>query len=108
RVSVVRGDIRDQSQLEHILQEHSVVTLFHLAAQAIVSVANVNPAATLDVNIAGTIAMLEACRRSPSVKQIIVSSSDKAYGDVGEQPYTEDMPLFGKHPYDVSKACADM
>ena len=108
RVKIVHGDIRDQTLLESILREHSVVTLFHLAAQAIVGVANVNPAATLDTNIAGTTAMLEACRRSPGVKQIIAASSDKAYGDAGEQAYDEDMPLRGKHPYDVSKACADM
>jgi CDP-glucose 4,6-dehydratase len=108
RVTMVHGDIRDQAQLEYILREHSVATLFHLAAQAIVGVANVNPAATLDTNIAGTTTLLEACRRSPGVKQIIVASSDKAYGDAGEQAYDEDMPLRGKHPYDVSKACADM
>jgi CDP-glucose 4,6-dehydratase len=108
RVTMVHGDIRDQAQLEYILREHSVATLFHLAAQAIVGVANVNPAATLDTNIAGTTTLLEACRRSPGVKQIIVASSDKAYGDAGERAYDEDMPLRGKHPYDVSKACADM
>ena len=108
RVRIVRGDIRNQALLESILQEHSIATLFHFAAQAIVGVANTNPSATLDINIAGTIALLEACRRSPDVKQIIVASSDKAYGDAGEQAYREDMPLRGKHPYDVSKACSDM
>ena len=108
RVRIVRGDIRDQAQLESILHEHSIATLFHCAAQAIVGIANADPAATLDINIGGTIALLEACRRSPDVKQVIVASSDKAYGDAGEQPYTEDMPLRGKHPYDVSKACSDM
>jgi CDP-glucose 4,6-dehydratase len=107
-VTIVRGDIRNQEQLESILREHSIATLFHLAAQAIVGVANANPVATLDININGTIAVLEACRHSPSVKQIIVASSDKAYGDAGEQAYREDMPLHGRHPYDVSKACADM
>ena len=108
KVTMIRGDIRDQAQLENILREHSIATLFHLAAQAIVGVANADPAATLDTNIAGTIALLEACRRSPGVKEIIVASSDKAYGDAGEQAYTEDMPLRGSHPYDVSKACSDM
>ena len=108
KVTIVRGDIRDQAQLEGILREHSIATLFHLAAQAIVGVANADPAATLDTNITGTIALLEACRQSPSVKEIIVASSDKAYGDAGERAYTEDMPLRGSHPYDVSKACSDM
>jgi CDP-glucose 4,6-dehydratase len=108
RIKIVPGDIRDQALLENILREHSIVTLFHLAAQAIVGVANVNPVATLNINIAGTTALLEACRRSAGVKQIIAASSDKAYGDAGEQAYDEDMPLRGRHPYDVSKACADM
>ena len=108
KVRIVYGDIRDEAQLESILKGHSITTLFHLAAQAIVGVANANPTATLDVNINGTISLLEACRNSPSVKQIIVASSDKAYGDAGEQAYKEDMPLRGKHPYDVSKACSDM
>ena len=108
QVKVVRGDIRDQAYLERVLKENSIATLFHLAAQAIVSKANANPAITLDINISGTIALLEACRRNAGVQQVIVASSDKAYGDAGERPYTEDMPLLGKHPYDVSKACADM
>jgi CDP-glucose 4,6-dehydratase len=108
RINIVRGDIRDQAQLEKILQQYSIATLIHLAAQAIVSVANANPAATLENNIVGTINLLEACRRNPNVMQIIVASSDKAYGDAGEQAYVEDMPLRGKHPYDVSKACSDM
>ena len=108
RVTVVYSDIRDRPLLENILQEHSVVTLFHLAAQAIVGAANANPVLTLEINIGGTTAVLEACRRCPGVKEIIVASSDKAYGDAGEQAYDEDMPLRGKHPYDVSKACADM
>jgi CDP-glucose 4,6-dehydratase len=52
--------------------------------------------------------MLEACRRSPKVKQIVVASSDKAYGDQEALPYDEDTPLQGQHPYDVSKSCADL
>ena len=52
--------------------------------------------------------MLEACRRSPVVKQIVVASSDKAYGVNKNLPYSEDSPLKGTHPYDVSKSCADL
>jgi CDP-glucose 4,6-dehydratase len=80
----------------------------HLAAQSIVSVANRNPLATLESNIRGTWTVLEAARRSPRVKQIVVASSDKAYGDNPKLPYTEDMPLRGRHPYDVSKSCSDL
>ncbi len=108
RVKTVRGDVRDQHLLERILGEYEINTVFHLAAQAIVPIANRNLISTLDTNIRGTWALLEGCRRSPEVKQIVVASSDKAYGDVSRLPYTEDMPLNPMNPYDVSKACADM
>jgi CDP-glucose 4,6-dehydratase len=108
RVRVVRGDVRDQETLERALGEYEVVTVLHLAAQAIVGVANRNPVSTLDTNIRGTWAVLEACRRSPLVKQVVVASSDKAYGDQTVLPYTEETPVLGRHPYDVSKSCADL
>jgi CDP-glucose 4,6-dehydratase len=108
RVKTVRGDVRDQELVERILGEYEIVSAFHLAAQTTVGVANRNPVSTLDVNIRGTWALLEACRRSPKVKQIVMASSDKAYGDQDKLPYTEDMPLKGQHPYDVSKSCADL
>ena len=107
-VAQVRGDIRDQELLERIVGEFEVCTVFHLAAQTIVGIANANAVSTLDSNIRGTWALLEAARRSPLLKQIVVASSDKAYGYQPRLPYTEDMPLLAVHPYDVSKACADM
>ena len=108
QVKVVRGDVRDQSLLERILGEYEIDTVLHLAAQTIVGIANRNPVSTLETNIAGTWSLLEACRRSPLVKQIVVASSDKAYGDHEELPYSEASPLQGRHPYDVSKSCADL
>ncbi|HZH30362.1 MAG TPA: GDP-mannose 4,6-dehydratase [Pyrinomonadaceae bacterium] len=108
QVKVVRGDVRDQAQLERTLGEYEVDTVIHLAAQTIVGIANRNPISTFETNIAGTWALLEACRRSPSVKQIVIASSDKAYGDHETLPYSEDAPLQGRHPYDVSKSCADL
>ena len=108
QVSVVRGDVRDQETLERALGEYEIATVFHLAAQTTVGVANRNPVSTLDTNIRGTWALLEACRRSPTVEQIVIASSDKAYGDQDVLPYTEDAPLLGRHPYDVSKSCADL
>jgi CDP-glucose 4,6-dehydratase len=108
RVKVVRGDVRDQAQLERTLGEYEIDTVIHLAAQTIVGIANRNPVSTFETNIAGTWALLEACRRSPSVKQIVIASSDKAYGDHETLPYSEDAPLQGRHPYDVSKSCADL
>lgn len=108
RVKVVRGDIRKQDTLERILGEYEIDTAFHLAAQTIVTIANRNPVSTFESNIAGTWNLMEACRRSPAVKQIVVASSDKAYGDQETLPYREETPLQGRHPYDVSKSCADL
>lgn len=108
RVKVVRGDICDQVLLERLLGEYEVTTVFHLAAQTIVSIASRNPVSTFEANIRGTWSLLEACRRSPMVGQIVVASSDKAYGDQEALPYDENMPLQGQHPYDVSKSCADL
>lgn len=108
RVRVAYGDVRDQALLERILGEDEIVTVFHLAAQTIVGVANRNPISTLETNVAGTWALLEACRRSPLVQQIVFASSDKAYGDQTALPYDENTPLQGRHPYDVSKSAADL
>jgi CDP-glucose 4,6-dehydratase len=108
KVKVARGDVRDQAALEGVLGEYEINTVIHLAAQTIVTIANRNPVSTLETNIAGTWALLEACRRTPTVKQIVLASSDKAYGDQTQLPYTEETPLEGRHPYDVSKSCADL
>ena len=108
QVTIVRGDVRDQALLERALGEYEVDTVFHLAAQTIVGVANRNPVSTLDTNIRGTWALLEAARRSPLTKAVIIASSDKAYGDHEELPYDEDAALQGEHPYDASKSCADL
>jgi CDP-glucose 4,6-dehydratase len=108
RVKVVRGDICDRNLLERALGEHEIDTVIHLAAQTIVGIANRNPVGTFESNIKGTWELLEACRRSPLVKQIVVASSDKAYGDQEILPYDESTPLQGQHPYDVSKSCADL
>ncbi|MFZ1752150.1 MAG: NAD-dependent epimerase/dehydratase family protein [Caldilineaceae bacterium] len=104
----VHGDVRDQQLLERTLGEYEINTVFHLAAQTIVPIANRNPISTFETNIQGTWAILEACRRSPTVKQIVLASSDKAYGDQAHLPYDEETPLQGRHPYDVSKSCADL
>jgi CDP-glucose 4,6-dehydratase len=107
-VKVVRGDVRDRDVVERALGEYEVNTVFHLAAQTIVGIANRNPISTFESNIQGTWNVLEACRRSPAVQSIVVASSDKAYGDQETLPYSEDTPLEGRHPYDVSKSCADL
>lgn len=108
KVQVVSGDLCDFSSLQRILNEFDIDTVFHLGAQAIVGYANRSPLSTFHSNIEGTWNLLEACRLSPWVKRIIIASSDKAYGDSDVLPYTEDMPLLAKHPYDVSKSCGDL
>jgi CDP-glucose 4,6-dehydratase len=108
KITIVRGDVRDQVVLERSLGEYEIDTVFHLAAQTIVGVANRNPVSTLDTNVRGTWGLLEAARRSPLTKAVIIASSDKAYGDHEKLPYDEAAALQGEHPYDVSKSCADL
>lgn len=108
RVRVVRGDVTDEALMRRILGEYEIDTVFHLAAQTIVGVANRDPLSTFETNIRGTWVLLEACRQAPRVKQVVLASSDKAYGEADRLPYDETMPLRGQHPYDVSKSCADL
>jgi CDP-glucose 4,6-dehydratase len=108
RINVVRGEVEDYALLERALNEYEIETVFHLAAQTIVGTANRNPTSTFETNIQGTWNLLEACRRNPMVKQIVVASSDKAYGAQPKLPYDEATPLEGRHPYDVSKSCVDL
>ncbi len=108
RTKVVRGDIRDQAMLERTLGEYEVDSVIHLAAQTIVGIANRNPVSTYETNVGGTWALLEACRRTPTIRQIAIASSDKAYGSHDQLPYDEEAALQGRHPYDVSKSAADL
>lgn len=107
-INQVYGFLEDYHLLERALNEYEIDTVFHVGAQAIVGTANRNPMSTFEANIRGTWHVLEACRRNPLVKRIVVASSDKAYGNQEVLPYHENMPLQGRHPYDVSKSCADL
>lgn len=108
KIVTVRGEIEDYFILERVLNEYEIDTVFHLAAQTIVTIANRNPISTFNANIKGTWNLLEAARRSPLLERMVVASSDKAYGSQLNLPYDEKTPLEGKHPYDVSKSCADL
>jgi len=108
QISIVNGDVSDYVLMERVLAEYEIEIVFHLAAQTIVGIANRSPLSTFETNIKGTWVLLEAARRNPTVKGIIVASSDKAYGEQEQLPYQEDAPLMARHPYDVSKSCADM
>ena len=108
RMTLVRGCLEDYSVLERSLNEYEIATVFHLGAQPIVGAANRNPLSTFEANIRGSWHLLEACRHSRQLQSVVVASSDKAYGTKESLPYTEDMPLQGRHPYDVSKSCTDL
>lgn len=108
RTRVVRGDVCDGETILRAINENEITTVFHLAAQALVGAANRHPLSTFESNVRGTWQLLEACRNSKTVRHIALASSDKAYGAGDALPYTENTPLRGKHPYDVSKSCADL
>jgi len=100
-------DVRN-SKISQVFQDENPEIVFHLAAQPIVETAYENPLETMEINIMGTANILEVCRLKGDVKSIVVTSSDKAYGKSEKLPYTEDVPLKGDHPYEVSKSCADL
>lgn len=108
RINAVSGEVEDYLLIERVLNEYQIQTVFHLAAQTIVGIANQSPLSTFETNIKGTWNILEACHRTTWVEAVVVASSDKAYGEHSQLPYEEDTPLTGRHPYDVSKSCADL
>ena len=109
RCQVVRGELEDLQVLIRAINEYEVDSVFHLGAQAIVGTAARHPLSTFESNIRGSWCLLEAVRECPKlVQRVIVASSDKAYGSHDTLPYTEDAPLVGRFPYDVSKSCTDL
>jgi CDP-glucose 4,6-dehydratase len=106
KTQVALFDITDRGVTENIFKEFKPDYIFHLAAQAIVESAYQDPYSTFQINIMGTVSVLEAAKKVKA-KGIIVASSDKAYGKTKEA-YTEASPLQGDHPYDVSKSCTDL
>jgi CDP-glucose 4,6-dehydratase len=109
RCSIVSGQLEDFWTLERAINEREIQTVFHLAAQAIVGVAHRFPWQTFEANVRGTYNLMEACRlHTGLVEQVVIASSDKAYGSPEQLPYVETMPLAGQHPYEVSKSCTDL
>ncbi len=107
-VTVVWGDVEDFQLMERIINEYDVELCFHLAAQSLVGTANRSPLSTFETNIRGTWNVLEAVRRLGTSVRVVVASSDKAYGEPPVAKFTEELPVAGRHPYDVSKSCADL
>ncbi len=100
-------DIRNKKKVEVFFNKNKIDYIFHLAAEPIVQEAFDSPYSTFDTNIMGTVNILEQVRKIKKIKGIIIASSDKAYGKTNKE-YTEDSPLKGDHPYDVSKSAADL
>lgn len=107
KVVFVQIDIRDKKKVFEVFRKYKPSHVTHLAAQTIVTTAFGNPLETFETNILGSINIFEACRVIGNVKRIVFASSDKAYGKT-KKTYTEDSPLAGDHPYDVSKSSADL
>jgi len=107
RIVTVHGSLSDEGLLKRVFAEYSIDTVFHLGAQTLVGVAKVDPVGTLEANVRGTWLLLEGARQA-GVKQVLVASSDKAYGESPQLPYREDHPLQGRYPYEVSKSCTDL
>jgi CDP-glucose 4,6-dehydratase len=109
RCRIVRGELEDYFSVLRAVNEHEIDTIFHLGAQTIVGTAARSVVSTFESNITGTMNVLEAARICSSlVKRVVIASSDKAYGSHPKLPYTEDVPLQGRFPYDASKACAEL
>lgn len=100
-------DIRNEKAVESFFSKNKIDYIFHLAAEPIVETAYFHPRDVFETNIMGTVNILEACRKDPNIEGVIVASSDKAYGKT-KNTYTEESPLKGDHPYDVSKSCEDL
>jgi len=109
RVTTVNGRLEQYEDLERAVVVHEVDSVVHLGAQALVGAALRSPLLTMEANVRGTYNLLEVCRlHADLVHRIVIASSDKAYGDLQPPPYSEEMPAAGRHPYDLSKACADL
>lgn len=108
RVEQIPGELLDYELLRRTLADYRIDTVFHLAGQTIVGVANRDPVTTFETNIRGTWLLLEAIRHTPTVRGAVIASSEKAYGEQLDLPYREEFALQGRHPYEVSKSCADL
>jgi CDP-glucose 4,6-dehydratase len=109
KVSVVNGNLNVYQDVMRAIFTNECSTVIHLGAQTIVGTALLDPLSTFESNIKGSWNLLEAVRQSKGlVKSVVVASSDKAYGESENLPYTEEQPLHGDGPYDVSKSCTDL
>lgn len=103
------ADIRDANALERAMQAARPDIVLHLAAQPLVRQSYVEPAETYAVNVMGTVSLLEAVRRTPSVRAVVNVTTDKCYENrEWVWPYRENEALGGHDPYSSSKACSEL
>ena len=108
-VEDIRGDIRDSAKLEASITEFAPEVVFHLGAQPIVRRSYADPVGTYSTNVMGTVHLMEAIRKTPSVRAVVCVTTDKCYqNQEWIWPYRETDPLGGYDPYASSKACAEI
>ena len=108
RINIIKGSVENRALVNRVISKNKIEFIFHLAAEALVADCFKKPLKSFSTNIKGTWNILEASRGVSSVEAIVIASSDKAYGSHPKLPYKEDAALCGRHPYDVSKSCADL
>ena len=105
----IRGDVLDLEHLRRAVRDHRPEIVFHLAAQSLVRRSYEDPVGTYATNVLGTVHILDAVRAVPSVRSIVIVTSDKCYENCGDQrAYRESDRLDGADPYSSSKAAAEM
>ena len=110
RIVWAKGSILDERFVKRVVADYAPEVIYHLAALPITQAAMRSMVPVFTVNLMGTIHLLEAVKESNWAGKnirLIFQSTDKAYGEAGSKPYTEDQPLNALAPYDCSKACAD-
>src|SRR3989338_7677220 len=108
RVSAARGDVGNYRDVERTLNEYEVDTVFHAGEEEGAGSARKKPVEVLERKVQRAWKLLEACRNSRLVERIVVASSDRAYGEGAEVPYSEGMPLAGTSIRSVSDSCIDL
>jgi NAD dependent epimerase/dehydratase len=104
-IEIRRGDIRDSGFMHTLIESQDVV--FHLAALIAIPHSYDAPQSYVDVNVTGTLNVLEAARRH-NIGRVVQTSTSEVYGTALRKPIDEDHPLQGQSPYSASKIAADM
>ena len=109
RIHSYKGDVRDLEHLKKVFSEVQPVIVIHMAAQPLVRESYKNPVYTYDVNVMGTVNVLECVRITDSVKSFVNVTTDKVYRNFEwERGYKEDDILDGFDPYSNSKSCSEL